>query len=175
MEERYKMNRKAFTLFETLIAALILVIVGTGITAMYVVESSLLTQTLHRIEAMNYAQSCANMLMSIAEVNPYGTDFWYGYYEGPPELSSGLHSEATDPKICGIPDSDFKKTFKVAMKYEIDKVVLIPPGGYADDPSYSQGTLRAKITVEWEEKFPKDQKKTEILYIAPCYYYEFGG
>src|SRR3989338_6803724 len=95
MEERAGVRKKGFTLFETLIAALVLTIVGSAIAGIYVFEGAMLLQASHRLEAINYARSAAERLLQ---------------YEG--STSLGIHNEGTDPGICRLPKSYFKTDLK---------------------------------------------------------------
>lgn len=158
MEIRTKLNNKGFTLFEALIAALILTIVGSGIAGVYVMEGSLLVRTGHRLEAINYARSVADQLINIGrdvEISPF-----YGYGDVPAELSSGLHTETTDPTICILPDSYFKLHLNGKLTYTVDQI----------DFGNNVKGRRVEIIIEWNESFPKKQKIQETLFIIAYFY-----
>ena len=157
------MRKKGFTLLEILIAAIILIVVGTGIAGVYVIENALLKQAKHRLEAVNYARNCASLLHAIPDKGK--VLFWYGSgYDGPAELAPGVHTTDSDPSICTLPTSYFKDKLNAWLMYEVDKLKIREAG------IYEFGVMRVKITVTWNEKFPKETTKTEEFFAAPAYY-----
>lgn len=142
------MTKKGFTLIETLISAMILTIVGSGIAGIYVLESGLLTQTAHRLEAVNYARSTAETLIDA------------GKREGDDDsmklLLIGTHTAETDPEACSLPDCYFKTRLNGKLSYAADDVTL----------ENNITARRVTIIVEWQEKFPKVQNKKEELVTA---------
>ena len=171
---KIKITKRGFTLVETLIGALILTIVGAGIASSYVLEAALLTQTSHRLMAMNYAMSCADSLMEIGSDPSWGGYTYIGNqeYYGPPELSLGFHSQATDPLITAIPDSYFSRQLNGTLVYNVELLAMesYQGGGW----SSSTGILRVTIMVRWDEKFPKRQNKEENLVVLPVGYYSYS-
>ena len=156
------MKNKGFTLIETLTAAFILIIVGTGIAGIYIMEGALLKQAAHRITAAYYARSCANRL--IDTVGPAQKDFRSAMRSAnmvqrlkAVGLSTGLHTQGTDPLLCSLPVSDFKDFYGGTLQYTIDAIPL-PDNATA-------GAFRANILVEWEEKFPNQHKTKESMSI----------
>ena len=169
MGRKIKITRRGFTLVETLIGALILTIVGAGIASSYVLESSLLAQASHRLQAINYAMSCADNLMEVAsDFGGYTYTYQSSYY-GPDELSLGFHSQATDPAVATIPDSYFRRQLNGVLEYNVEMLPLYSGVGWGS------GITRVTITVRWNEKFPKRQNKQESLVVLPIAYSYTGG
>jgi len=63
------MTKRGFTLFETMIAALILTIVGAGMAGVYMMEGGLVSRASHRLMAINYAKSAADFLIGEGRSN----------------------------------------------------------------------------------------------------------
>ncbi|MBN1354294.1 MAG: prepilin-type N-terminal cleavage/methylation domain-containing protein [Candidatus Omnitrophica bacterium] len=172
-----KSKRKGFTLFETLIAALILTIVGGGLAGVYMMEGTLLLHSSHRAEAVNYAASLADKLLRLASepALDWGWGNWDPYYimYETPAFSLGNHNEDTDPEICQLADSYFKLHLKGTLRYQVEDISVSEK--YGDTAGLSSyGALvarRVDVIVEWEEAFPRKERKSEHLYIAATFYF----
>ena len=150
-------SKKGFTLFEALVAALIRTILGTGMIGVYIAEHALLLRTSHRVQAIDYARSAAELL-AYAGDNAATTGFW----QEVPQLTLGEHSESTDGDVCLLPNSYFKTQLRGMLHYRVDSVQV-------GNPPIS--ARLAEITVEWEEKFPKRERLKEKLYIVTEYWF----
>lgn len=161
------MNKRAFTLFETMLAALILAIVGTGMAGVYMLEGSLSNRASHHLMAINYAKSAADSLIAIGRSQGAGIlDPWFiSQNSAFASLSSGMHTQTSDPDICTISDSYFKLHLNGTLTYNVDSI----------DIGNSISGCRVEVIVEWDEKFPKNQHVRESLYIIPYFYYFYPG
>ena len=148
------LGKRGFTLFETLIAALVLSIVGSAIAGVYIMEGSLLVRTSHRLEAMNFARSVADRLTEIGYSGPV---------DGISIFSLGQHTETTNPQICVLPDSYFKLRLNGKLKYNVDQIAI-----------NKYKLRRVEIIVEWDEAFPKRQKVKESLFIIANFQFVGG-
>jgi len=149
--------KKGFTLFEALVASLILTILGTGMIGIYIVEHALLLRTSHRVQAIDYARSAAELLTYAGDRAALT-----GWWQEMPELTLGEHSESTDGEICILPNSYFKTQLRGKLYYSVDSIQV----GNPPIPA-----RLAEITVEWEERFPKRERLKEKLYIATEYWF----
>ena len=149
--------KKGFTLFEALVAALILTILGTGMIGVYIVEHALLLRTAHRVQAIDYARSAAELLTYVGD----GVALT-GWWQEAPELTLGEHSESTNGEICILPNSYFTAQLRGKLYYRVDSVQV----GNPPIPA-----RLAEITVEWEERFPKRERLKEKLYIVTEYWF----
>lgn len=158
------MKKRGFTLFETMLAALILTIVGAGMAGVYMMEGSLSNRASHRMMAINYAKSAGDSLIGIGRSN--GTQVlppWMLPQTSFAELSPGMHNETTDPAICIISDSYFKLHLNGRLSYNVDSV----------DIGNDLSGCRVEVIVEWDEKFPKIQHMRESLFVISYFYYSF--
>ena len=157
------MRKKGLVLFEALIAALIITIIGSGVATLYLYEAGLLNRTAHRLQAINYAKAAVETILakesSIYSVGHIGSVVF------PTELSLGVHSESTDPAICILPDSYFKKTLKGSLSYTVTQTTIPLSNFYTT----AINAYCAEITVEWTEAFPKGEKVQERLFTVFFY------
>lgn len=181
--DKIRLKNKGFSLLEAIAATLILVIIGTGIAAVYVVETALLSQAAHRLEAINYARTCAGHL---TELGGSWSEKFIGTISG--SFGAGLHTVANTPDICTLPETYFRDTLSGTLTYEIQRIPVLYDDQVAvqdrvfhssvDEAPAGTTTyvlayiLRAKITVTWEEHFPTDTEKTETFYAAVANYFE---
>ena len=161
------MRKKGLVLFESLIAALIITIIGSGVATLYLYEAGLLNRTAHRLQAINYAKAAAEAILA-KESSIKGTGVLGRNTVFPTELSLGLHSESTDPAICTLPDSYFKQTLKGSLSYTVTQTMIPLSNFYA---LYTAGAPAycSEITVEWTEAFPKGEKVQEKLFTVFFY------
>ena len=158
------MRKKGLVLFEALIAALIITIIGSGVATLYLYEAGLLNRTAHRLQAINYAKAAAEAILA-KESSIKGTGVLGRNTVFPTELSLGLHSESTDPAICILPDSYFKKTLKGSLSYTVTQTTIPLSNFYTT----AINAYCAEITVEWTEAFPKGEKVQEKLFTVFFY------
>ena len=157
-------GKKGFTLLETLVAALVLTVIGSAIAGVYVMEGALLSHTSHRLDAINYARGVADTLAEKAKNTTTGRSSFYRYKYPPGELSAGLHTENSDPEICKLPRCFFRDKLDGRIKYRVEDVTLT--GGV--------NGRKVEVSVEWVEKFPKRKSKSEkldtLVTFYPSYY-----
>lgn len=148
---RYKKTgKKSFALSEAMIGALILSIIGSGMAGLYILQAGLLSKTMHRLEAINYARSAAEALLEAGR--DYATDSASANL-----LSAGTHSDAV---VCDIPQSYFRDYLGGKMTYTVTDITI--------DPTIK--ARRADITVTWKDKLPKAQDMKETLAVIAYFY-----
>ena len=162
------MNKKGFTLLETLVAALILTVIGGAIAGVYIKEGALLAHTSHRLQALNYARSVTDGLVKISEGDDdESSGRWGGWWSlffkirNPrAELTPGYHDDRSNPEICDLPYSFFEDHLEARVFYEIKDMAVT-----------ERVSVRiVEVSVEWTETFPKREKKEEKLYAIVMYY-----
>ena len=161
MNARRLLNNNGFTLVEIMLGALIIIVTSVGIASLLLAENMLLAQASHRLQAINYARACAERLQAVLE-----PDEVCSIVDWPSELTTGLHTEATDPSICALPASYFRDELNGKIEYNIEEMASVE----TPVSSMDQGLLRAEIIVEWTEKFPKTKTVKEKLYMTPGKY-----
>ena len=185
-----EIRKKGFTLFEALVAALVLILFGTGMMGLYVVQQALLLQTQHRIQAIDYARGVADILLELGQeaeiIDETPAQIQEAYLSDgedgvkaltknePADLKNGTHTAplnttgsdiSTD--ICVLPDSYFKQTLKGKLSYVVDEFTIVAIDQWGDP--ISTEAKRVEIIVEWEESFPNTQVKKESLFIVAYY------
>ena len=174
-------RKKGFTLLETLVAALVLILFGTGLLGLHVAQKAFLLHAQHRVQALDYARGVADILLELGreaeiidetppEIKAQMWANWRVRFEvltrnEPEDLTLGTHTAPADTTpttistdICVLPDSYFKQTLKGKLSYVVD--------------TFSVGTINARrveIIVEWEENLPRTQVKEESLFIVAYY------
>lgn len=106
------LKRKGFTLFEVMLTTIILMVVGSSIAGIYMMEGATLNRSAHRLEAINYARSLAERIIT---------------GEG---ISNTMKPDLT---LCVLPESYFTKALKGTMDYKLTGVKVGTTSGIRVD------------------------------------------